>query len=103
MILVIFTSKNMAVDVSELRSLIAGTVLIPGDEGFEESLRRFASNTEKRAAVVALVTSSADVAAALSFAKKTELEVAVSGGRHSASGASSTEGGLVSMSPSCTF
>jgi len=98
----------MVYDVSELASQIKGVVLTPGDEGYQNAIHRWASNAERNAAVVAQVTSPQDVVAAvptphqcsrtnlqLKFAKKASLEVAVSGGKHSASGASSTEGGLL--------
>jgi hypothetical protein len=52
-------------DVSELASKVKGTILTPGDEGYEDSLKRWASNTEKRAAVVALVKCAEDVSAAV--------------------------------------
>ena len=56
---------TMSVNVSELASQISGTVLTPGDDGYEENIKRWASNAERRAAVVALVTSSADIGAAV--------------------------------------
>ena len=52
----------MTIDVSDLVSQIDGTVLTPGDTGYDESIARWASNAERKAAVVVLVTSSADVA-----------------------------------------
>lgn len=55
----------MTVDVSEFASQIAGTVLTPGNEGYEETLKRWATNSERKAAVVVLVASAADVAAAV--------------------------------------
>ena len=58
-------SGNMVYAVSELASQIKGTVLTPGDEGYQDAIRRWASNAERNAAVVAQVTSSQDVAAAV--------------------------------------
>jgi hypothetical protein len=55
----------MTIDVSDLVSQIDGTVLTPGDAGYDESIARWASNAERKAAVVVLVTSSADVAEAV--------------------------------------
>jgi hypothetical protein len=51
------------VDLSALQSKIAGKVLTPGDEGFDESLVRWAVNAQKKAALVVYVTSATDVAA----------------------------------------
>jgi hypothetical protein len=55
----------MTIDVTELVSHIDGTVLTPGDAGYDESIKRWASNAERKAAVVVLVTSSSDVASAV--------------------------------------
>jgi hypothetical protein len=56
---------TMSIDVSELKTQINGTVLIPVDEGYAESLHRWAENAGRKAAAVVLVTSSADVSAAV--------------------------------------
>jgi hypothetical protein len=55
----------MTVNVSELASQISGTLLTPVDDGYEENTKRWVTNAEKRAAVVVLVTSPADVGAAV--------------------------------------
>jgi len=64
----------MSTDVSELTTQINGTVLTPGDKGYDESLHRWAENAERKAAVVVLATSPTDVAAAvIHFFSMTEL------------------------------
>ena len=55
------------VDVSTFRKQIKGTVLLPGDQGFEESLKRWARNAERRGGIVVQVTSAADVSATVNF------------------------------------
>lgn len=60
----------MTVGIPELRSRIGGAVLVAGDPEYEPSLQRWARNAEMRAAVVVLVTSAADVAAAV-FPRRT--------------------------------
>jgi len=52
-------------DTTELSSKIKGPVLTPGAEGYENSLKRWAVNSERNAAIVVLVKSSEDVAAAV--------------------------------------
>ena len=42
-------------------SQLSGTLLTPGDEGYEEAIKRWAGNSEKRAAFVALVASAEDI------------------------------------------
>ena len=39
----------MAVDKESLASQISGTVLVPGDEGYEESIKRWSAAAEKKA------------------------------------------------------
>jgi hypothetical protein len=53
-------------DFSPLRNRIHGTVLLPGQEGFDEALKRWAVNAERKAGVVVLVKSAADVSATAS-------------------------------------
>ncbi|KAI9845251.1 MAG: hypothetical protein M1837_005007 [Sclerophora amabilis] len=71
------------------------TVLTPDAEEYEPSLKRWASQAEKPAAVVLKARSAEDVAAAVVVAQKHSLEVAVLGGGHGSNGASSTNGGLL--------
>jgi FAD binding domain len=61
------SEPSKMVDVSTLRKQIKGTVLLPGDEGFEESLKRWAVNSEKKAGIVVFVTSAADVSIVVRF------------------------------------
>ena len=63
----------MTIDVSDLASKIDGTVLTPGDTGYDESIKRWASNAERKAAVVVLVTSPADVATTVNSHFKREV------------------------------
>lgn len=97
-------------DFSLLRNQIHGTVLLPDQEGFDEALKRWAVNAERKAGVVVFVTSAADVSATASvfrgsansqikFAKANSIPLTVRGGGHSVSGASSIEGGLISLLP----
>ncbi|KAL5590070.1 hypothetical protein FOVSG1_011937 [Fusarium oxysporum f. sp. vasinfectum] len=76
-------------------SLTASEVLVPGDSGYEDSLKRWSEAAEKPAAFVVQVTNAQDVSKALLFAREHQLDVAVVGGGHSTSGSSSTDGGLV--------
>ncbi len=70
-------------------------VLMEGDEGYEESLARWADNAMKRAGIVVQATCLDDIVKTVNFANQNNLDFAVSGGRHSTSGSSSSEGGIV--------
>jgi len=52
-------------DTRELASGIKGTVVTPGDENYETSIKRWAENSERKAAVVVLVQCAEDVSAAV--------------------------------------
>jgi hypothetical protein len=101
-----FNSRSKMVHVSALTNQIQGTVLLPGEHGFDQALKRWAVHAERNASIVALVTSAADVSATASsysslsnnqikFATENNIPLTVRGGGHSASGASSIEGGLI--------
>ncbi|KAI4263249.1 MAG: hypothetical protein L6R42_001603 [Xanthoria sp. 1 TBL-2021] len=75
--------------------LKGATVLTPGSEGYEESLKRWSETAEKRAGAVAQVTTPEQVAIVISFAREHNIEQVVRGGGHGTNGASSTEGGIV--------
>ncbi len=66
-------SAIMTIDVSDLASQIDGTVLTPGDADYDESIKRWASNAERKAAVVVLVTSSADIATVVNPLSQSEV------------------------------
>lgn len=62
---------------------------------YSEAIARWAANAERRATAVAFVKNAQDVAIVLKHAKQHKLLIAVRGGGHSTSGASSIEGGIV--------
>ncbi|KAL9596551.1 MAG: hypothetical protein Q9219_005729 [cf. Caloplaca sp. 3 TL-2023] len=82
--------------ISGLKAELKGvTVLTPESEGYEASLKRWSETAEKRAGAVAQVTTPAEVAIAIRFARKHQIEQVIRGGGHGTNGASSTEGGIV--------
>jgi hypothetical protein len=98
-----------------LASQISGKVLVPGDEGYEESLKRWSAVAEKKAGYVALVESAEDISKTVHYpdlcfsltkilwATENNLDLAIRGGGHSSSAASSTEGGVVGSSLISSF
>jgi hypothetical protein len=95
----------MTIGKSSLEAQIAGRVVVPGDEEYDTLLRRWAGNAEKPAAFIAVVKSAEDISKTvitltfsltqLIWATKNKLDLAIRGGGHSASGASSSDGGVV--------
>ncbi len=90
------TSSERALDVEALRQNVTGQVFTPGDQGYEDAQRLFIPVYDHvRPAAIVQVTDADDVAAVLSTATDTGLEVAVRSGGHSAAGHSTTDGGIV--------
>ncbi|KAF7539612.1 hypothetical protein G7Z17_g12385 [Cylindrodendrum hubeiense] len=86
-------------DFNQLRSSIPdGQVLLPQDEGYDASLRRWSAACEKRAAVVVKPTCSKEVSVAVKSAVAAKIPLTVCGGGHSSSGTSSSDGMVIDLS-----
>jgi hypothetical protein len=72
-----------------------GQVLRPGDGGYDEARAVWNGMIDKRPAVIARCTGTADVVSALQHAKAEGLEVAVRGGGHNVAGRAVNDGGMV--------
>ncbi|KAG4280703.1 hypothetical protein FPRO04_05417 [Fusarium proliferatum] len=85
-------------DFTPLRDDIPyGSVLLPGDEGYEEGLQRWSAACVKRAAAIVLPINSLEVSTAVTFAVSNQIPMTVCGGGHSSSGASSSEGMIIDL------
>jgi FAD/FMN-containing dehydrogenase len=73
----------------------AGTVVRPGDDGYEEARKIFNGLVDKRPAVIARCKSTSDVVAAVNHGREQGLEISVRGGGHNVSGRAVTDGGLM--------
>ncbi|MET9415883.1 FAD-binding oxidoreductase [Streptomyces klenkii] len=71
-----------APDAEELRAHVAGPVLLPGEEGFDEELAGFELSVAHRPALIVGATGAADVVAAVRFAAERGLGVAVQATGH---------------------
>ncbi|KAF7563206.1 hypothetical protein G7046_g927 [Stylonectria norvegica] len=86
-------------EYTRLRKYVShGDVILPQDPGYEASLKRWSTACEKRAAVVVKPTSAKEVSAAIKYAVSNGIPLAVCGGGHSSSGASSSEGMVIDLS-----
>jgi len=72
-----------------------GDWVTPDHPQYPEAIARWAANAERRAKAVAFVKSAEDVVTVLRYATQNSLPIAVRGGGHSTSGASSIENGIV--------
>ena len=73
----------------------AGEVLQPGDPAYDEVRRVHNGLIDKRPALIARCTGTADVVAAVNAAREHGWEVSVRGGGHNVAGTAVTDGGLM--------
>ena len=81
--------------IDELRGRIAGRVLSPETDGYDEVRRIWNGAIDRRPAVITRCTTAADVAAAIRFARQHGLVIAVRGGGHSIPGLSVCDDGMM--------
>lgn len=81
--------------LSELRGQLSGSLLQPGDAGYEDARRVWNGMHDLHPRAIALAGSVADIDPVLAAARSTGLVLAVRGGGHNVAGHGSVEGGLV--------
>ncbi|KAG8904961.1 hypothetical protein FRB99_000963 [Tulasnella sp. 403] len=81
--------------VVDLKTALAGRIFEQGDDGYD--LSRWASNTCKPAKYVVFAEDEQDISRAILYAKSENLPIAVRGGGHGTSGASSTTGLVIDL------
>ncbi|MFI6825882.1 FAD-binding oxidoreductase [Kribbella sp. NPDC050241] len=72
-----------------------GDLVSPGDPSYDEQRKVWNGSIDRRPALIARCTGAADIRAALAFARRTGLQVAVRGGGHSFPGHSTCDGGIL--------
>jgi FAD/FMN-containing dehydrogenase len=87
------STTDLALD--ELRLRLHGGLYEPGDPEYADTCTLFNSMIDRRPALVAHCAAPDDVAAALAFARRHELPIAVRAGGHSVAGLSLVDDGLV--------
>jgi FAD/FMN-containing dehydrogenase len=81
--------------VEEFRESLRGTLLQPDDEGYEEARSIWNAMIDRRPTLIAQCAGTADVLAAVGFAREHDLLVAVKGGGHNVAGKAVCDDGLV--------
>jgi FAD/FMN-containing dehydrogenase len=81
--------------IDALRNVVAGKVLAPGEDGYDDARRIWNAQIDRRPEVVVMCTSTADVVAAVGHAQAHGLEITVRGGAHNTSGSAVCDGGVM--------
>src|SRR3977135_303153 len=80
--------------IPQLREL-RGRVITPGDAEYDAARRVFGGAFDRRPAVIVRVADSKDVAAVISYARESGLELAVRSSGHGGAGHAVIDGGVV--------
>jgi len=80
---------------TELGATFAGQLVGPSDSDYDEARKLFNAMIDKKPALVARCANPDDVAAVISFARRHDLPLAISGGAHSGGGLGSVDDGVV--------
>jgi hypothetical protein len=83
------------ISVPELRAILSGRVIAPGDADYDEARTIFYGGFDRRPAVIVRVADARDVSRLISVARSNGLELAVRSGGHSIAGHSVSDGGIV--------
>jgi FAD/FMN-containing dehydrogenase len=88
-------SSPALADTSVLEAVFGGRLLSPGSPAYDDVRRLHNGLVDKRPALIARCLGTADIVAALAFARLSGLPVAVRGGGHNVAGRASIDGGLM--------
>lgn len=82
-------------DLEELKSQIRGTLITPQSDNYDEARAVWNGLIDKRPALIAQCTGTADVVDAINFARENDLLVSIRGGGHNVAGNAVCDDGLV--------
>ena len=82
-------------DRNELKSLVRGTIHLPGGDGYDQARQVWNGMIDRRPAAIVCAAGVADVMATIRFAGKRELPVALRCGGHNVAGNAVGDGGIV--------
>jgi FAD/FMN-containing dehydrogenase len=94
------TTDGREIDLNQetlngLKMRLKGSVLLPGDAGYEESRTVWNAMIDKKPAVVVRCLGSADVIACVKFARDNDILLCIRGGGHNIAGLATADGALM--------
>jgi FAD/FMN-containing dehydrogenase len=81
--------------IAELRPKVRGTILLPGDSGFDAARMVWNAMVDRKPAVIVRCAGAADIVQALALARGQGLPVSVRGGGHNIAGSAVCDGGVM--------
>lgn len=78
-----------------LERSLRGTLLLPGDVGYEESRTVWNDMIDRRPSVIARCIGSADVITCVKFARENDILLSIKGGGHNIAGLATVDGGMM--------
>src|SRR6476659_7446075 len=91
-------SSTTTFDTAQLEALandVSGSVLLPGDDGYDDARRVHNGMIDRRPALIVRCRSAADVAATVRFARAAGAEISVRGGGHNVGGLAVADGAVM--------
>ena len=89
------TAQQPLSSIPRLRAEITGSVLAPGDSGYDEARRVVLPAIDRHPAAIVRPADSGEVAHVVALARESGIELAVRGGGHGQAGHGTSEGGIV--------
>lgn len=83
------------ISIPQLRTLVRGEIITPDDAEYDAARTIFYGGFDRRPAVIIRAVDANDVSQVVSYARETDVELAVRGGGHSMAGHGVSEGGIV--------
>ncbi len=81
--------------IGDLRDRFEGSLLLPGDEGYEAARRVWNGAIDRRPALIARCLRTSDIQTAIRFARDRDLRIAIRGGGHGVAGTAVCDDGIV--------
>ena len=84
-----------AMDIEQLRARVRGTIIQPGDAEYDSARKVYNAMIDKRPALIVRCVDTADVIAAVNYARANDTLTAIRGGGHNGAGLSTCDDGVV--------
>src|SRR6185503_11838032 len=81
--------------VQSFKASLRGTIILPGDDTYDEARKVFNGSIDKRPAMIVRCSDTSNVVNSVNFARTHDLLAAIRGGGHNVAGTGVCDGGVV--------